>query len=125
MRPDIVHSHRHRDQLCQRGLYLLSLTVWLLSGCMTTRIVSTADCDTPVNDPTTQRVVTSYFWGLKQPVNLTPGCDPRSNHLNSVTVKSNLGYFLLSAVTLGMVNKQRVEWCCTPFTPRPDTLATR
>ncbi|GAA4454643.1 hypothetical protein GCM10023189_21380 [Nibrella saemangeumensis] len=92
---------------------------------MTTRIVSTADCDTPVNDPTTQRVVTSYFWGLKQPVNLTPGCDPRSNHLNSVTVKSNLGYFLLSAVTLGMVNKQRVEWCCTPFTPRPDTLATR
>lgn len=104
---------------------LLLLSGWLLSGCMTSRIITVADCATPANDPTTRKVVTAYFWGFMQPVPLTPDCDPRSNHLNNVTVKSTFGHFLLSAVTLGIVTKQRIEWCCTPFTPQPDSLGSR
>ena len=105
--------------------FLLLLSLCWLSGCMTSRLVTVADCATPANDPTSRKVVTAYFWGFMQPLPITPDCDPRSNHLNKVTVKSTFGHFLLSAVTLGIVNKQRIEWCCTPYVPRPDTLGTR
>lgn len=93
-----------------------------LSGCMTTRIATVYDCDAAVNDPNSTRVVTSYFWGLKQPTDIKPPCDARLNHLNGVTVKTNFSYFLLSAVTVGIVTKQRVSWCCAPYTPPVDML---
>ena len=93
-----------------------------LSGCMTTRVATIYDCDTAVNDPNSTRVVTAYFWGLKQPTDIKPPCDARSNHLTSVTVKTNFGYFLLSAVTVGIVTRQRVSWCCAPYMPPVDTL---
>ncbi|QIL74949.1 hypothetical protein [Hymenobacter sp. HDW8] len=89
---------------------------------MTTRVATIYDCDTVVNDPNSTKVVTSYFWGLRQPADIKPPCDSRSNHLNSVTVNTNFGYFLLSLVTVGVVTKQRVTWCCAPYTPAVDTL---
>ncbi|MBD2716607.1 hypothetical protein KBK19_16305 [Microvirga sp. STR05] len=93
-----------------------------LSGCMTTRIATVYDCDGVVNDPNSTRLVTAYFWGLKQPTDIKPPCDPRSNHLNSVTVTNTFGHFLLSLVTVGIVTKQRVSWCCAPYMPAVDTL---
>ncbi|UOG72861.1 hypothetical protein MTX78_12055 [Hymenobacter tibetensis] len=96
--------------------------VGTLSGCMTTRIVTGHDCDTAANDPNSTQLVTAYFWGLKQPTDLRPPCDPRFAHLNGVTVKTSFGNFLLSLVTVGVVTKQRVSWCCAPYTPPVDTL---
>lgn len=103
------------------GLFL-SLLVPALPGCMTTRVATEPDCDTPTGVTYTDTTVTAYFWGLKQPADLKPPCDPRFNHLNGVTVRTNFGQYLLTTVTLGIVHKQRVRWCCAPFVPRRDSL---
>ncbi len=89
---------------------------------MTTRVVTEPDADTPEGVPYTQKTVTAYFWGLKQPIDLKPPCDPRFNHLNGVMVRSNFGHYLLTTVTLGMVHKQNVRWYCAPFVPRRDSI---
>lgn len=101
---------------------LLPVAAALLSGCMTARIATSHDCDTVVNDPNSTQVVTAYFWGLKQPTDVRPPCDPRSNHLNGVSVQTSFGNFLLALVTAGVVTKQRVSWCCAPYMPPVDTL---
>ena len=93
-----------------------------LSGCMTTRIATSHDCDSVVNDPNNTQLVTAYFWGLKQPTDVRPACDPRFNHLNGVTVKTSFGNYMLALATVGIVTKQRVSWCCAPYTPPVDTL---
>ncbi|GAB2591552.1 hypothetical protein GCM10027190_45050 [Spirosoma areae] len=106
--------------LCLRLCLLLGLSV--VSGCMTTRVFTEPDCNTPANVTYTQETTTAYFWGLKQPADTKPPCDPRFNHLNGVTVKSTFGHYLLATVTLGIVNKRRVQWCCAPFVPPTDSL---
>ena len=98
------------------------LLAGMLAGCMTTRIATGYDCDAAVNTPGSTQLVTSYFWGLKQPTDLRPPCDSRFNHLNGVTVKTNFGNYLLAVVTVGVVTRQRVSWCCAPYTPAVDTL---
>lgn len=91
---------------------------------MTTRITTEPDCNTPANVSYTQKTVTAYFWGLKQPDDIRPDCNPgqRFNHLNGVTVKSTFGHYLLSTVTLGIVNKRRVQWCCAPYVAPTDSI---
>lgn len=98
--------------------------VLLLMSCMTTRISTAPDCNTPANVSYTQQTVTAYFWGLKQPADIQPNCNPGHafNHLNGVTVKSTFGHYLLSTVTLGIVTKRRVQWCCAPYVPPTDSL---
>ncbi|MBO0357801.1 hypothetical protein J0X19_07575 [Hymenobacter sp. BT186] len=96
--------------------------VGALSGCMTTRVATSHDCDSVVNDPNNTQLVTAYFWGLKQPTDVRPACDPRFSHLNGVTVKTSFGNYLLALATVGIVTRQRVSWCCAPYTPPIDTL---
>ncbi|QDK80669.1 hypothetical protein EXU85_19475 [Spirosoma sp. KCTC 42546] len=102
-------------------LFLVVIT-YALAGCITTRVATEPDCDTPEGVTYSQKTVTAYFWGFKQPTDLKPPCDPRFNHLNGVTVKSTFAHYLLSTVTLGIVNKQQVRWCCAPYVPRRDSL---
>jgi hypothetical protein len=59
-----------------------------------------------------------------QPKDIDPHCEKSFNHLNKVTVKTNLGFILISAATLGIVIPQRVEWCCAPQEIPTDTLGT-
>ncbi|QJW89171.1 hypothetical protein HNV11_07075 [Spirosoma taeanense] len=86
------------------------------------------DCCTPANVSYSQTTVTAYFWGLKQPTDIQPHCDSlcnpgrRFNHLNGVTVKSTFGHYLLATVTLGMVNRRHVRWCCAPYVPPTDSI---
>lgn len=70
----------------------------------------------PAFDPATEpqhKTVHSLAWGLAN----TPGdvfatnCEP-SNALDQVSVSSNLGYSLLTAVSLGFWAPLRVEWRC-------------
>jgi hypothetical protein len=102
---------------------------WLLcvalSGCVTTRIVTIPNsCDSPDSDPASQTVLTARFWGLSQPKDFVPPCAPPAspgfNHLNSVTVWTTADQVLLSIVTLGIVIKRHVRWCCAPFIPPVD-----
>ena len=70
-------------------------------------------------------VALTYFWGLVQPKDIDPKCEAAANHLNKVVVKTNIGYILLSAITLGMVIPQHVEWCCAPQNIPTDTLGKK
>jgi hypothetical protein len=60
-----------------------------------------------------------------QPKDIDPHCEASFNHMNKVTVKTNLGYTLLSVVTLGIVIPQHVEWCCAPQEIPTDTLGMK
>lgn len=110
--------------VCFRRTRLFWLVALLSTGCMTTRVVTEPDCDSPANVSYTQTTTTAYFWGLKQPTDLKPPCDPRANHLNGVTVRSTFGHYLLTTLTLGIVNKRRVEWCCMPYVPTPTPIGS-
>lgn len=97
----------------------------IVQSCSTTKVISRYDCDTFANNTVYARTTWSYAWGLVQPKDINPGCDPRFNHLNKVQVKTNFGFALITTVTLGIVIPQRVEWCCAPYSPPTDSLDSR
>jgi hypothetical protein len=100
----------------------LCVLVLTLSSCVTTRIITEPDGNNPDNVAYADTTVTAYFWGLLQPDDIKPPCDPRANHLNGVTVKTTFGHYLLMTVTLGIVNKRRVQWRCMPYVPPTEPI---
>jgi hypothetical protein len=98
------------------------LILLLHQSCSTTKIVTKYDCNTVVNNPVNRKTTWSFVWGLVQPKDVDPKCEPSFNHLNKVVVKTNLGFILLSAATVGLVIPQRIEWCCAPQDIKTDTL---
>ncbi|MEP6583460.1 MAG: hypothetical protein ABJA90_04315 [Ginsengibacter sp.] len=103
-------------------LTLTCISSCFFTSCTTTHIVSKYDCDTFANNPLNKKTTWSFAWGLVQPKDINPNCDSRFNHMNKVTVKNNLGFALISVVTLGIVMPQRLEWCCAPYSPPTDSL---
>ncbi len=96
-----------------------------LQACSTTNIITKYDCNTAVNNPVNRITTWTFAWGLVQPKDIDPKCEPSFNHLNKVVVKTNIGFILISAVTLGGVIPQRIEWCCAPQNIPTDTLGRR
>ena len=67
----------------------------------------------PSPDPATEyqsRTVHSFFWGLIQ--ESVPANDCASNALDEVTMTTNLGYSVISVVTLGIWMPMNVRWRC-------------
>ena len=106
-------------------LFYTAFFAILLLGCTTTKVVSQYDCDTVANNPLNHKTTWSFAWGLVEPKPINPHCDPRSNHLNQVQTKTNVGYALITVFTLGFVMPQKVEWCCAPYSPPTDSLNKR
>ena len=92
------------------------------SSCSTTKIVTKYDCNTFANNTVNKKTTWTFVWGLVQPKDINPHCEASFNHMNAVTVKTNLGFILISALSLGLVIPQRVEWCCAPPNPPTETL---
>lgn len=109
---------------CFRNVIIIMaiVTGFSFNSCTTTRIVTKYDSDTFANNPLYQKTTWSFAWGLVQPKDINPKCDSRFNHLDQVTVKNNLGFALISVVSLGIVMPQRVEWACAPYSPATDSL---
>lgn len=68
------------------------------------------------SDPATEyqkKVVYSYFWGLinKPKDFIVPNCN-NNNALDEVRVTTNIGYSLLTVVTLGIYCPLEVQWKC-------------
>jgi hypothetical protein len=57
------------------------------------------------------KTVVEYFWGLAHEPTITPQ-DCMGNGITNVKMKTNLGYILISAVTLGIVVPVTVQWQC-------------
>lgn len=100
----------------------LTVCIPVMPGCSTTKIITQYDCNTVANNPVNRRTTWTFAWGLVQPKDINPHCEAAANHLNKVVVKTNIGFILLSAVTLGAVIPQRIEWCCSPQNIPTDTL---
>lgn len=95
------------------------ITAWviaiplLLDSCYTYRVTTQAQSGTEASKPVTAH---AFFWGLLQkPQEIhTPVCDSLGvNGVSEVTVKTNLGYALITVVTLGIWSPMKVQWKCS------------
>lgn len=102
--------------------FILFLMIALLQSCYHYRISS------PNNLPSTEpesEVVHGFFWGLAvKPKNgLKPtNCEPHDMALYQVRVTSNLGYSLITVLTLGIWSPMKVEWQCAKPCPQDDVI---
>jgi hypothetical protein len=91
--------------------------IFILSACANLRVVAKYDSDNPV--PTTVTKV-SYFWGLRQPVDVRTTSSCRS--ICQVTAKTNAGHIIVSFITLGIVVPQSMEYFCCAEEPKPGEI---
>jgi hypothetical protein len=88
--------------------------IFILSSCANLRVVTKYDSDNPL--PTTVSRV-SYFWGLRQPVDIK--ADPSCKSICQVTAKTNAGQIIVSFITLGIVVPQTLQYFCCAEEPKP------
>jgi hypothetical protein len=103
-----------------RKLRHFTVAIYLLltfTSCANLRVISKYDSDNPV--PVTVTRV-AYFWGLQQPVDVVTGPDCKS--MCQVKVKTNFGQVFLSAITLGIVIPQTMEYYCCATEPKPGEI---
>ncbi len=79
---------------------------------MSTRVVSLYDNDSIVKNTKT---TWTFAWGLAAPKDIDAKCD--SKRISAAKSTTNLGYILISAVTLGIVVPQTIVWECAPLDP--------
>ena len=101
-----------QDQIIRKSCiaFLMSMTL-LFDSCYSYRVGTLAQKGTEVNS----QVAHSFFWGLvKKPKEIvTPLCDSiQSTGMSEVTAKTNLGYALITVVTLGIWAPMKLEWYC-------------
>ena len=66
-----------------------------------------------------KKTVCSLFWGLAQKDVKTLNCDSlKINSLDEVRVTTNLGYAVITVVTLGIFCPMTIEWKCSKPCPR-------
>ena len=107
-----------------KSFFFLFVLFSVSQSCSTVNVVSKYDCNTVARNSVNSKTTWTFAWGLVQPKDIDPHCETSFNHMNKVTVKTNLGYMLLSVVTIGIVIPQHVEWCCAPQEIPTDTLGT-
>ncbi|GGW36927.1 hypothetical protein [Arenibacter certesii] len=96
---------------------LLALSI--TSSCVSTRVEASPYQDSVENLECRKVSNWSYYWGLKQKrVDANPEvadnqCPCREGALSWVVVKTSLGDFLLSALTLGIVNHRTATFGCS------------
>jgi hypothetical protein len=91
-------------------LFLLAV-LWLTAGCMSTRLVANYDSDNIVSHEATR---VTLLWGILQPKDIPAECESKS--VCKLSARTNIGYVLVAAVTLGAVVPQKVTWDCCPST---------
>lgn len=64
----------------------------------------------------------AYAWGLVQPNDIVPPNCPKNVPLAEVTARTNLGYALITTVTLGIVSIHELEWRCAKPSGETDVL---
>ncbi len=106
---------KHSIQL-QSTCIMLAI-ILCCSSCMTTKVVSIYDNDSVVKNTKT---TWSFAWGLVSPKDIDADCETK--RMSSATNSTNIGHILLSAITLGIVVPQTIEWECAPPDPGIEEL---
>ena len=105
-----------------RSIRLVTLIFALVfnAGCYHSRIL------TSHNDPSTsynKKTVNSFFWGLVQHDVIATDCDAlKLKSIDEVRVSTNLGYALITVITLGIWCPMEIEWKCPKPCPREGGL---
>ncbi|CAN5618582.1 hypothetical protein BH10BAC3_BH10BAC3_39400 [soil metagenome] len=92
-------------------VFLISMLV-MFTSCYNFKIATRAQAGTEVS----KKTVHSFLWGLAQkPAAITtPICDSLDvNGMSEVTMKTNLGYSLITVLTLGIWCPMKVEYKCS------------
>ncbi len=102
----------------KRIFIIVIFSAFIIEGCYHYRVV------VPESDPATDyesATMHSLFWGLvNNPPKQVAG-DCIGNALDEVRVSTNLGYSLISVVTLGIWTPLDVQWRCSkPVNINPD-----
>ena len=105
-----------------RTLLRVSLIVLLLgctTSCITTHVISNQHSDNIDNEECQSVSHWKYWWGLGGPDEILVGpnsedtvCPCTNKAMASVKVKSSFGDYLLTAITLGIVNHRTVSFEC-------------
>ena len=89
------------------------------SSCMSTQVVANHHSDGLDNEECQTVAHWKYWWGIggSDEILLQPGspdtvCPCESEAMASVVVKSSFGDFLLSFITLGIVNHRTISYQC-------------
>lgn len=95
------------------GRLVLPLAALLLTGCWYHRI----EVSSPVTAATEYQSATywSFLWGVWQREPQPDNCNGQA--LKEVRVSSNLGFALITVVTVGLVAPERIAWKCAKATP--------
>ncbi len=97
---------------------LVLVVTHLPSSCVSTRVEASPYQDSVENLECRKESSWSYYWGLKQKrIDANPEvadnvCPCREGALSWVVVKSSFTDFLLSSVTLGIVNHRTASYGC-------------
>jgi len=86
-------------------------------SCMSTRIVANYDSDRPGTVKVTEW---NFLWGLVQSKDVQT--DELCESMCQVTLKNNIGYILISAITLGIAVPMSAEYECCPYEPGDEEL---
>ncbi len=104
----IILLNRLKDTLLLSGVVLM-----MLSSCYTYRLQTHAQAGSEI----TTINANSYFWGLLQKPKggiTTPLCDSLDvNGVSVVRVRTNLGYALITIVTLGIWCPMKIDYRCS------------
>ncbi|HVY32021.1 MAG TPA: hypothetical protein VHB79_36045 [Polyangiaceae bacterium] len=102
--PPTARSFRLLQDFCWAVALALSS-----SGCYAYHI--TGNRVPPATEARSQTQV-AYLWGVVQPNDIVPPNCPKNVPLADVTARTNLGYALITTVTLGIVSIHELEWRC-------------
>lgn len=108
----------HPQPFRPAALHLLLLSLLLsASGCFHYRLTPVTPDGEPLPPATEPESATvwSFAWGLAQPTVAPANCE--GNGAAEVTTTTNLGYALLTVITLGIVAPAEVEWRCAKDAP--------
>ncbi|RKH65687.1 hypothetical protein [Corallococcus llansteffanensis] len=97
------------------------LCLTLTSACAHYRVQAPGHAGAPATEPEGE-VLWSLAWGLVQEQPRVDNCQDQA--LAEVTQSTNLGFALISVVTLGIAMPQRVEWRCAKAQPSPGELGS-
>jgi len=95
-------------------LLVLIVTIFVGNGCYHYRLAARGE---PATNPQ-KKTMHSLFWGLVQQNEYADNC--LDDVIHEVRASTNVGYVLISVVTLGIWVPLDVEWQCAKGAP-PDT----
>lgn len=105
-------GRRHSMHRLRHLALVAVLTV--AAACYQYRVAAPGPVSPGVTEPKGE-VLWSFIWGLVQEYPRVDNCQGQG--MAEVKASTNLGFVLLTVVTLGLASPMQVEWRCAPPTP--------